>query len=83
MVTTTKNAVKVCVARPWSADRASPVAERRSTNGRDDDSRRAEVTTPVDVSCPTDAVRGCCSSLTRAESEGANAAARVQRASRS
>ena len=45
------------VARPWSGDRASPVSERRSTNGRDDESRRAEVTTPVDVSRPTDAVR--------------------------
>ena len=42
---------------PWCVDRVSPVAERRSTNGRDDDSRRAVMTTTVDVSRATDAVR--------------------------
>ena len=35
----------------------SPVSERRSTNGRDDENRRAEVTTTVDISRATDAVR--------------------------
>jgi len=45
------------VARPWCGDRESPVAERRSTNGRDDESRRAEATTAVDVSRPTDVLR--------------------------
>jgi len=48
------------VPRSWSGDRESPVAQCRSTNGRDDEScrsRRAEVTTAVDVSRPTDALR--------------------------
>ena len=45
------------VARPWSGDIERPVSESGSTNRRDDDSRRAEVTTAVDVSRMTDAVR--------------------------
>jgi len=44
-------------AGPWSVDRESQVAENPPTNGRDDDSRRAVMTTTVDFSRATDAVR--------------------------